>query len=452
MTVSVIIPTVLRSGAVHRSLRAAAESAARSHPDAEVLLVVNGAGPASPPRTDAANVRIIRSDATGVSAARNDGVAAARHDTVLFTDDDLVVPPDWCATMAAPLRGGAPVYAVAAPVRMVVTGPVTAYLDHERAFDAPPNTGDTARALVTANAGYRRDLMPGAPFDAVRYPSFAEDTDLGLRVRGAGGTIRWLADAPAPMHEVDEELASLARRALRQGFGTAQTYLRRRMLDYYLPAPVDAYRSLTRGTATVGRRYSEVDSPAAGTVFAALSLIRRGAMLAGYLDGLGSELGVPLIDIDEPALIAGLTGIFTELIDIVTPALDHAWQDVPVRFGPPDHGTVAPAGTLAGLSDVLCRTASLIDGVVLPAEAVGDDLAWLGWDAATRVRLVPIRRRLGAEPSERDLERAARGVGIPFGRACAIWEAQADASTRGWPGAIASITTQPTRATTLAVT
>ncbi|GAA3343104.1 hypothetical protein GCM10020358_40520 [Amorphoplanes nipponensis] len=433
MTVSVIIPTVLRSPTVTRCVRAAADSAARFHPDAEVLLVVNGPAAAAPLPPVDPRVRVVRSAAACVSAARNEGVRLARHDAVLFTDDDLVVPPRWCAEMARPLLGGG--HAVAAPVRTVVTGPVTAFLHHERVFDAAPLTADTAHALVTANAGYRRDLIAGEPFDVARYPHFAEDTDLGLRIRQAGGVIHWLGAAPAPLHEVDEEPASLVRRALRQGIGTAQVFLQRRDLQYYYPSPVAAYRRCVDTSAPIARRYLEVDDPGARTVFAALGMIRRAVLLAGYLSGIGAAHDVALVQLDEDALTAGITTVFEELLAIV-PAV--RWDAVPVRFrpAPADAAPVDPAlaATAAGLAKVLSRAAPPVPTAAAPPAASQDDLTWLARDAVVRDR-VSRAGTSGTEPDEREVERAARAGGVAFGRACEIRETHRAHATRRWPGA-----------------
>jgi hypothetical protein len=439
MTVSVIIPTVLRSATVARCVEAASLSAARLHPDAEVLLVVNGAGPTVPPPTPAANVRVIHSSATGVSAARNDGVAAARHDTILFTDDDLTVPPDWCATMSAPLRAGA--YGVSAPVRMERFGPITAFLDHERAFDSAPLDGTTCRALVTANAGYRRDLMPGPAFDTIRYPRYAEDTDLGLRIREAGGVIRWLGDATPPIHEVEEETASLVRRTLRQGNGTVQMYLQRRQLDYYYPAPVASYHAIARAGIPKPRRYLEVANPVVRTIFATLGLIRRASALAGYIDELGAANGVKLIDIDEPAFITGLSGVVDTLIASFAP---QDWTTVPVRFAPvePVLLPIVPPDAVAAIGEVLTRTGRIDRSVPIPPDDSCDDLAWLAWDATYRTKLAAVWRRLtadGAEPDEETVNRAARDAGVAYGRACSIRETMTDSKVRSWPGAAAPV-------------
>jgi hypothetical protein len=446
MTVSVIIPTVLRSPTVGRALARAAASAARVSADAEVLLVVNGAGDTPPPYPVPANARIVHSSATCVSQARNDGVAAARHDIILFTDDDLTVPPDWCATMAAPLLNPSGPTAVGAPVRMAVAGPVTAFLDHERMFDAPPAGESMARALVTANAGYRRDRFGEPPFDTARYPQFAEDHDFGLRIIEAGGTIGWLADATPPEHEVDEDLPALIRRGVQRGAGGARLYLQRKLPDYYIPAVCAALAGFTHGAAPTSlRRYAELGSEPARAAFIALSLIRQTVILTGYAQELGRQSGTELVSADIPALTEGASAVIAELTGTLAGA-GYRWEAIPVRFPVPPPGT-APVDQLPpappALDHALARLAALFHRTVTVtaqagrAAVGGDDLTWMAWDAQAQQRLITAWRKLGSgEPTQDQVMRAARVAKLPFGRACSIWEsATTGTQVRRWPGA-----------------
>ena len=434
MTVSVIIPTLLERPSVGRCVEAACASAARCGPDAEVILVVNGRAAASPTVPHGPGLRVLRSAAVGVAAARNDGVATARHDTILFTDDDVVVPPDWCARMTAPMRASAAVHAVAAPVRMPVLGPVTAFLEHERAFDATPLGADRAATVVTANAGYRRDRFPGVPFDARRYPHFGEDNDLGLRIRAAGGAIAWLSGAQRPEHAVEEDLGSMIGRALRTGMGCARIYLQRGILDYYLPAAATAYAGLADGAVRGWRRYSEVDDPSARSVFATLGLLRMAATIAGYLAELGRAHGVRLVDIDEPNLVHGLTAIFDGLVEHVGVDADR-WGALPVRLADvADHGVRPPP--LSAIGAVLHRCAPMLSGVRPPAAATRDDLSWLGRQATSTGRLEPLWRRYRvAEPTPSEFERGVRAAGMTVGKAYLAREQHAGFTVRRWPGA-----------------
>lgn len=73
-------------------------------PPCEVIVVDNA------PRNDATaqavrafpGVRYVREDRPGLSLARNAGIKAAAGEIVAFTDDDVELPEDWIARLAAP--------------------------------------------------------------------------------------------------------------------------------------------------------------------------------------------------------------------------------------------------------------------------------------------------------------------------------------------------------------
>src|SRR5262245_22264091 len=155
MPVSVVIPSTLDSTVLDECVAAAVRSAGAVGPDAEVLLVANRVRGGRPPRFESPMLRVLHSSPDGIATARNTAIAAARHDTILFTDDDLIVAPDWCRRLYDALQE-AGCAAVGAPVRTETTGPVTSFMNYDRHFDAPPTDSRYARLLVTASAGYRR--------------------------------------------------------------------------------------------------------------------------------------------------------------------------------------------------------------------------------------------------------------------------------------------------------
>jgi GT2 family glycosyltransferase len=146
----------------------------------------------------ACEIRYIWSNERGVSIARNRGVAEARHELLVLTDDDMIAPADWFATLArALLRGGADV---------VVTGKVLATQPEALGGFAPSviqsdeskvykgrtpadvlYTGNMAiyRALLERMGGFDKRLGPGTPFPA------AEDNDLGFRLLEMGFQIHY---------------------------------------------------------------------------------------------------------------------------------------------------------------------------------------------------------------------------------------------------------------------
>lgn len=105
MSVTVGIPTTGVRPVLRRCVEAAVRSATAAGQDAEVLVVLNGRADAPGlGRVNSPLLRVVRLDQPNVSAARNRAIALARHNVVLFADDDVLVPRQWCAQLRAALR------------------------------------------------------------------------------------------------------------------------------------------------------------------------------------------------------------------------------------------------------------------------------------------------------------------------------------------------------------
>ena len=105
--VTVVLCTVGRPQMLQRAVRSLLAS---DHPDFEVLVVDNR--PSDPSTKQAVaeledpRLRVVDEPVKGLSAARNRGVVEARHDVVAFTDDDVVVDPQWLRWLTAPVVAG----------------------------------------------------------------------------------------------------------------------------------------------------------------------------------------------------------------------------------------------------------------------------------------------------------------------------------------------------------
>lgn len=162
----------------------------------EILIVDQSAEPHpelagfSTPRTE---FRYLHSATIGLSRSRNIAIEAASHDVIVFTDDDVLVPPEWFGTIVAALEAAGP--------RSVVTGrvlPTDAEVDGGFAPSLHPAAAPAVYAgrvyqdpiatfnfalLRSAHAevgGFDVRLGPGTPFPA------AEDNDFGFRLLEAG--------------------------------------------------------------------------------------------------------------------------------------------------------------------------------------------------------------------------------------------------------------------------
>jgi|RhiMethySRZTD1v2_1073278.scaffolds.fasta_scaffold95566_4 GT2 family glycosyltransferase len=201
--VSVIVPTRNRPQLVSKAVESIASGDERP---AEIVVVDQSAVPhpelAAEPVLGGCRIRYVRSSSNGLSAARNEGVAAAAHAILTFTDDDVVAPPGWLATLVGAL--------VESGERTVVSGRVLPTepevpggfqvglrIDAEPSVATRPGSRDP---LVGGNTAMRRDAFERAGgFDArlgagTRYGG-AEDNDLGLRLLRAGYAIRYVPGA-----------------------------------------------------------------------------------------------------------------------------------------------------------------------------------------------------------------------------------------------------------------
>ncbi|MER7274996.1 glycosyltransferase family 2 protein [Dactylosporangium sp. NPDC000244] len=419
MSVSVVIPSTLERKVVGECVAAALDSAARLGPDAEVLLVANRVppgvtyeGPASPA------LRVLHSDPPGVSRARNTGVAAARHDTVLFVDDDLIVPESWCADMHQALKAG-PV-AVSGPVRLAVLGPITAFMDHQRFYDASPLDGHSGGLLVTANAGYRRDMAPpGAPFDVEQHPNAGEDTDLALRLRAAGGRIGWLDSWATPLHYVDEDVSALAGRALRDGRSCARLHFRYGLeaRAQFLPSPWRVYSAALAGRPDWYRQFAELDSVPVRGAFATMAFIYSTCLHAGYLQETGQLLGHPLLEVDAEPLLAELDGLIAAAIPD-----GPAWSALAARLTPEPRPDIAHLVPLAAIAAAFQRHAPRTG---VPPRHVLQYLnrsegAWVAELLASAERTTALWQRLErrSDLTLETVEREGREAGLSLSQTC----------------------------------
>lgn len=170
--------------------------------------------------------RYLHSATVGLSRSRNIGIAAASHPVIVFTDDDVLVPPDWFGILTRSLAAAGP--------RSVVTGQVLASDPETPGAFAPSLHPGTERVvyegrvyqdpLATFNVAMPRDahraaggfdprLGPGTPFPA------AEDNDFGYRLLEAGYRIVFDPEATV-FHRAWREDRSYV--PLRHGYGRGQ--------------------------------------------------------------------------------------------------------------------------------------------------------------------------------------------------------------------------------------
>lgn len=307
MSVSVVIPTMLVSPGLVRTVDSVIESMAGASDGSEVILAVNGVRPGqSAPRFDTPMVRVVELDRASAPAARNAGIEVAKNDAIIFTDDDCAVAESWCRDMDQALNREGHT-AVAAPVRIAVEGPVTAFINHQRIFDAPAVDAEQVRYLITANCGYRRDLAPESfRFDDLNFNNAAEDADFGYRLRDAGTRLHWLGSAEPTVHVLSESITEITDRFLRYGRGNARLYLRSGRWRESVPGGLDWYGDIASGEYVEYRRFSEFAGLEVRETFALYDLLLTASFLIGYFEEVGAQLNCTLITVEHEQLKASI--------------------------------------------------------------------------------------------------------------------------------------------------
>ena len=223
--ISVIISTRNRASYLPDCLRSlAAQRGSQSH---EVIVVDNGSEDATSSLLvqwcrDHPEFRSIREERVGLSRGKNAGIRTARAPLLLFTDDDVVVPPGWIDSyteffLRHPLEtviAGGPIIPVPDDL-----GDWPAWLDTRASIDLglldhgverelqPPDylwgANMAAPATVFARVGGWNEELGRTPEDRSTF----EDTELQDRVWARGGSV-WFCPAAPIQHRVPRDRSS----------------------------------------------------------------------------------------------------------------------------------------------------------------------------------------------------------------------------------------------------
>jgi Glycosyl transferase family 2 len=342
-----------------RAVDSVLASAAQLPGDPEVLVVVNGRDRLPElERVGSPALRVVYRGQRNVAGARNTVLAQARHDTILFSDDLEVVPPQWCPVMVNALREpGCAV--VQGPVDIEVQGPVSAFLNYQRLYDATPAGPDEVSMVAAGNCGLRRDLLPPFAYD-VRLTDSGEDSEFGLTVRDAGYRIRWLPEARVS-HAMSDRIEEIAGRLMRYGRGGAGLSLHCGRSEADRPGALELYQDMTREGYPLYRRFGEIVVPEVRHAFVGYDYIGLAASLIGYLDAVGRIVGEPVVDLDADRLMAAWRELAARLGESVAGLSEEDWRHLPVdytRLGAHDEELLL----LTEIREVLRRHARPIPG------------------------------------------------------------------------------------------
>jgi glycosyltransferase involved in cell wall biosynthesis len=174
--VSVVIATFNRRDILKTCLDSVS---ALEYPHFEALVCVDARSDVSAEAVrelagDCEHIRVVAcAGQSGVSATRNAGIAQARGEIVFFTDDDVIVPPDWLAR-------GVPHFE---DERVVgIEGRIVYVADGYRLRYGDRVVENLSGGLyMTANAAYRRESLVEAGMFDETFPYY-QDRELAHRV------------------------------------------------------------------------------------------------------------------------------------------------------------------------------------------------------------------------------------------------------------------------------
>ena len=225
MRVTVSICTWNRSASLKRTLDSLAEMRIPADLKWELLVVNNNSSDDTDSVVDSFSnrlpVRRIFEKAQGLSNARNAGIKVALGDYILWTDDDVIVGPEWLETYCSVFDQRPDAAIFGGPVYPVFEEPVPRWLERgwrvvPSAFAAIdfgtfPLPFSTNKTPFGANFALRRAELLRHPFDPRLGPGtsyYAEETSVMQEMLEHGASGWWVPDAPV-QHCIPRERMNL---------------------------------------------------------------------------------------------------------------------------------------------------------------------------------------------------------------------------------------------------
>jgi glycosyltransferase involved in cell wall biosynthesis len=213
ISASVIIPTRDRAASLIETLDIL-DVAKRKNKGVEIVVVDDGSDPPSK-LGDERDVRLVRREARGRSAARNSGAQVAEGDLLVFLDDDMSISPGFLEAhfrAMAEWPGALAVGAVRLP-HDALGSPFGRFRQRLEDAGMPTQRGVTGRPNL---CGAGNMSVPRSRFLALGgfdpYLANGEDQDLALRHSSDGGLIAFIPEALAIHRDQALDIRSYCRR------------------------------------------------------------------------------------------------------------------------------------------------------------------------------------------------------------------------------------------------
>ncbi|MGW2836284.1 bifunctional polysaccharide deacetylase/glycosyltransferase family 2 protein [Streptomyces sp. NPDC001493] len=227
--VSVVVPAYNEKECIAGTLTSLAAS---THP-IEIVVVDDGSTDGTAEIAESLGlpqVRVVRQENAGKSAALNNGVRAARHDLVVMMDGDTVFEPDTVARLVQPFADpGVGAVAGNAKVgnRSTLIG-AWQHIEYVMGFNLDRRMYDLLGCMPTipgAIGAFRREAVLQA--GGMSEDTLAEDTDITIALHRAGWRVVYAEHARA-WTEAPSSFGQLWRQRYRWSYGTMQALWKHR--------------------------------------------------------------------------------------------------------------------------------------------------------------------------------------------------------------------------------
>ncbi|MGY0485644.1 bifunctional polysaccharide deacetylase/glycosyltransferase family 2 protein [Streptomyces sp. WG-D5] len=227
--VSVIVPAYNEKECIANTVNSLMAS---THP-IEVIVVDDGSSDGTSQIVESLghrNVRVVRQENAGKSAALNNGVRHARYDIVVMMDGDTVFEPDTVATLVQPFADpGVGAVSGNAKVgnRRTLIG-AWQHIEYVMGFNLDRRMYDVLRCMPTipgAIGAFRRDAVLAA--GGMSEDTLAEDTDITIAMHRAGWRVVYEEHARA-WTEAPGSFKQLWSQRYRWSYGTMQALWKHR--------------------------------------------------------------------------------------------------------------------------------------------------------------------------------------------------------------------------------
>jgi cellulose synthase/poly-beta-1,6-N-acetylglucosamine synthase-like glycosyltransferase len=236
--ITIIVPARNAANQIAACIRALRQQQNAPQPY-EILVIDDGSSDDTGARAAAEGATVIRQEAKGPAAARNNGIRAAQGDIVCFTDADCVPEPDWLAALVAPLLNDPGITGVKGIYRTRQKGFTARFVqvEYEDKYDRLLNYEQISFMDSYSAACRRQPLLDIGGFDEQFTTASVEDRELSYRLAAQGYKMVFQPRAVVS-HQHANSLRAYARKKYFNGYWNARVvsqFPERLIEDTYTP-------------------------------------------------------------------------------------------------------------------------------------------------------------------------------------------------------------------------